>query len=295
MTRRRVPRGSTLIELLVALPLALLAAAAAALLLVRVARTARTQTAVLSSTRELRHARLVLAAELEPLDGRDLVLVTDTLLEVRSHLGVLMVCEGRDAANRLVAVAEGTADQWVGTLRAGDDVRGWQSPVAAVAPPVERTTKLRDTPTPVALAPCSPNHSAAVQQWRLSLVDSALTLLPGAPVLIRRNTRLQHYRSAGAWWLGRRQRDGVLWDGLQPVAGPFLSVADWGIRMRAVTPSETEVVVRAPLVDSVADRIAGVEVTLRIPRRATELAGPRADSATSFVGFRATAPARRNP
>ncbi|WP_434478321.1 hypothetical protein [Gemmatimonas sp.] len=295
MRQPRPRQGSTLVELLVALPLALLAAATAALLLIHVARVARMQSAVLSTTRELRHARLLLTAELEPLDGRDLVVVTDTLLEVRSHLGVLIVCEGRNPANLLVAVPAGTADQWVSTLRVGDDVRGWQPSVAAGEPPVDRTSRLRETPTSVAHAPCLANERAAVPQWRLSLADSTLTLLPGAPVLVRRDTRLQHYRSAGAWWLGRRQRDGALWDGLQPAAGPFASAADGGIRLRAMTSGEMPVAVLAPLADSIAERIAGVELSLRAPRRVPGLGGGRVDSASTLVAFRATASDRRQP
>ncbi len=294
----RPPRprhGSTLIELLVALPLALLAAAAAALLLIHVARAARTQSAALSTSRELRHARLLLTAELEPLDGRDLVLVTDTLLEVRSHLGVLIACDGRDPANLLVSVPSGTSDQWVSTLRIGDDVRGWQPSFAAGEPPVERAARLRDTPTSVAQAPCLANERAAVSRWRLPLADSTVTLLPGAPVLVRRDTRLQHYRSGGAWWLGRRQRDGALWDGLQPAAGPFASAADGGIRLRAMSSSETPIAVRAPLADSIAERIAGIEISLRAPRRLPGVGGARVDSASTLVAFRATAADRRQP
>lgn len=294
MKARNARRGSTLIELLVALPLALLAAAAAALLLVRVARTARAQSAALAATRELRHVRLLLAAELEPLDGRDLVSVTDTLLEVRSHLGVLIVCEGRDAANRLVAVPAGTADQWVTTLRAGDDLRVWKAPVGAAASPVERSAVLRDVPTTVASAPCLANDSATAPRWRLSLNDS-LPLLPGAPLLVRRGTRWQHYRSAGAWWLGRRQFNGTVWDGLQPAAGPFLSAAAGGVRMRALTAAANPVAVLAPLADSVATRVAGLEFTLRVPRRVVEPGGSRIDSGTTLIAIRATAPDRRQP
>lgn len=288
-------RGSTLVELLVALPLALVTAAAAALLLVRIARAARAQSAALAATRELRHARLVLAAELEPLDGRDLVYVTDTLLEVRSHLGVLIVCEGRDAANWLVAVPAGTADQWVTTLRAGDDVRVWQWPVAAAAAPVERTALVRDVPRRTTPAPCFANATAAAPRFRLSLNDSSLALLPGAPVLVRRGTRLQHYRSEGAWWFGRRQRNGTSWDGLQPAAGPFLPAAEGGVRMRAVTAAESPVTVLAPLSDSVAARIAGMEFSLRVPRRVREPGGSRIDSSSTLIAFRATAPDRRQP
>ncbi len=295
MRQPRPRQGSTLVELLVALPLALLAAAAAALLLIHVARAARTQSAALSTSRELRHARLLLTAELEPLDGRDLVLVTDTLLEVRSHVGVLLVCDGRDPANLLVSVPAGTADQWVSTLRIGDDVRGWQPSSAAGEAPEDRASRLRETPTSVAHAPCLANERVAVPRWRLLLADSTLSLLPGAPILVRRDTRLQHYRSAGAWWLGRRQRDGALWDGLQPAAGPFASPADRGIRLRAMTSGEIPVVVLAPLADSTAERVAGIEVALRAPRRVPGVGGARVDSASTLVAFRATASDRRQP
>jgi hypothetical protein len=183
----------------------------------------------------------------------------------------------------------------VSTLRIGDDVRGWQPSAAAAEQPVDRTSRLRGTPTPVAHAPCLANERAAVPRWRLSLADSTLTMLPGAPVLVRRDTRLQHYRSAGAWWLGRRQRDGALWDGLQPAAGPFTSVADGGIHLRAMTSSEVPVAVLAPLVDSIAARIAGIEISLRAPRRVPGPSGARVDSASTLVAFRATASDRRQP
>lgn len=287
-------RGTTLIELLVAIPLAVLAAAAAAMILVRVARTARGQSVILANTSALRHTGLVLAADLAPLDGPDLVVLTDTLLEFKSHLGVLESCAGHGARDVIVAIPAGSDDHWVSSIRAGDDVRHWSATGAPGAVPLAFTRPVAGAPQPVPVAPCGMG-SDVVRQWRIPLADSLIPPSTGTPLLVQRAVQYMHYRSGPSWWLGRRSRDGAVWDGLQPVVGPLLSPGSNGVGIRARSAQGTVITASSPLSDSAAAGIAALQIHVRMPRRIAETHALRADSAMLFIPLRASAAGRRAP
>jgi type II secretory pathway pseudopilin PulG len=88
-TRRR---GGTLVELLVALPLAALVAVLAAATLIGGWRLNRRVAATQGSAREFRHAQATFEAELRPLRARDIHAVSDTALEFDALLGVGVIC-----------------------------------------------------------------------------------------------------------------------------------------------------------------------------------------------------------
>jgi type II secretory pathway pseudopilin PulG len=249
----RSRRGLSLVELLVALPLAALAAACAAVLLVRSAAVSRTAAATLSASRELRHAARLATDDLSALDGRSLVSWTDTLLEYHAQVGVAVACS--DAAGTTIDVATGGADDdaaWLATLRAGDLLHSWSPAAEPGAPPAAVDAVV--TGPAVALTRGTCGEQADVRRWRLAL-GTAVSAFGGAPVLVRRRTRLQHYRSGSEWWLGRRTRDAAGWEVMQPVAGPLRSAAMRGMEVEAL---DTRGVITA-----VADSIAQLRIRLR--------------------------------
>lgn len=275
-------------EILVALPLAMLAAVSAAMLLLQLARTARTQSAALAGGRELRHARLVLAGDLEPLDGRDLLVVSDTLLEFRGQLGVLRLCAVNAASSVDVSVPERSSDSWVAAIRPGDMLRVWQSAEQPAGAPAARWGVVTSPPSSLGPGYCGPDQTPQ-RRWRLTLADSMTRLMRGAAVSVHREVRFRHYRSGSEWWLGRQSRDGALWEGLQPVAGPLLSPAARGLRLEARAVSGATVTISTGSADSIRARAAQIGLSLRMARRVRDRWSPVADSIEVLVPLRATA------
>jgi hypothetical protein len=280
----RAPRaGGTLIELLVALPLAMLAGVCAAMLLTRYAAGARESDARLSAERELRHAVRVMLADLAPLHGTDLVAWSDTLLEVQAQLGLMLAC-ATEAGSVVVGGAWPEDDASVmGNLRAGDTMRIWEPSRLLVDSPASR--ELVVTATAVALTPGPCGALQRVPRWRVA-VGEPVPLLAGGPVLLRRAVRYQHYRSAGKWWLGRRTREASAWETVQPVAGPLRSPAGGGMRVTALD--------RRGHVSGIADSVVVVRLVLRADVPPGRAALPM-DSARMDVLLQAAAWGRGTP
>lgn len=285
-TRRR--NGTTLVELLVAMPLALLAATAVAMLLIRIARTARTQSAALAGARELRHARLVLAADLEPLRGTDLLEVSDTVITLRAPLGVALLCAAPAPHVVDVVVPPASHDVWVAAVRSGDELHAWVAGSAPTAAPLAVRRTVVAAPASLGAQRCGADSMVHSQKWRITLGDSTTRLLHGAPVSVHRLARYRHYRSADGWWLGRQSWDGVQWDGVQPVAGPLLTPALGGVRVSALADDGSAIAIAPTTPDSVRQRIALLRVALRRPRRFREVGGPTVDSADMVLPLRGT-------
>lgn len=282
-------RGSTLVEILVSLPLVMLAAAAAAMLLVRLARSARAQSVALTGGRELRHARLVLAADLEPLEGPDLVVVTDTLLEFQSQLGVLHLCLVHSATSLELAAPAGSSDSWVANLRPGDRIRLWMSGVQPSAPPVAALHTLSAPPAALGSGSCGTDLTTPYRRWRLALADSMNRVTSGTAVSVHRDVRYRHYRSGSSWWLGRQSRDGALWESLQPVAGPLMSPADRGLQLEARSVDGAPVPIGVATPDTVRALATQMSIAMRIPRRVRERWSPVVDSIDVITPLRASA------
>lgn len=240
----RARAGTSLVELLVALPLAALLGALAVALLLLVARSAHTQGGALTTSRELRHAIAALVSDLELLAPGDLQVVQDSLIEFASTHAVAVVCG--ITANGAALLGELGAAQGspLTGLRAGDELRHWPLRPGVMAgsdpalPPTEERVAV-GTAQAIGSMPCGPAASAlSIPQWRVT-GDSArlIALEPGAPVRITRHTRYVHYRSDGQWWLGRRTRDITGWDVVQPVAGPLHSATDGGLRISGLAAS----------------------------------------------------------
>lgn len=281
-------RGTSLVELLVALPLAVLAATAAALLLLRIARPARAQSAALTVSRELRHARLLLAADLEPISGRDLHIVSDSLLEFTGQLGVAAVCSVANAYSLEVAVPPQSAGQWLGAARAGDRVRGWLMPVYPAMPPERVVRVLAADPVVSGLRTCGADTVNRATIWRFTFHDSAFHRLYGTTVSVHRDVRFRHYSSGGLWWMGRQSRIGGQWDGLQPVAGPLVTPAQRGLEIEARDAQGRSDVINLTTPDSVRARMVGLTIGMRMRRRVRETWAPAADSVEIIVPLRAS-------
>lgn len=274
----RARRGTSLVELLVALPLSVLLAAMAAVLLVRVARTARAESARLATTRELRHARLVLGHDLAPLSAADVLALSDSTLDIREHLGVVQFCERLAPQLLLVAIPPGANAQWVSALRAGDAVHGWRVSPQVTDAPVPLSAILAEGPSAVAPGPCALASGVPVRRWRLVTTDTPPPLASGFPMLVRRDVRYSHYRSNGRWWLGRRTRDLSGWDVQQPVVGPLLSPAAGGFHLMGITA--------AGAITAFPESLAAVRVRLRAPRAVRALGAATYDSAQIEVVLR---------
>lgn len=279
-----------MVELLVALPIAILAAAAAAALIVRLARITRTQGAQLAAVRELRHAHAVLRDDLEPLEARDLVTVSDSLIEIRAHLGVLHLCEQLSASTIIVAVPMRTDDAWVFGVRRGDVARIFGASVEPAAAPIEHYRRVAEPPQALGSGFCGASSTTIARRFRLAFTDTQPPLAAGTPVLVQREVRYEHYRSGSSWWLGRRTRDGHSWEGIQPVAGPLLPPISRGME---VTPLDAR---GGP---ALTDSAASIRVLFRTPRRGPLSQGAGmsipADSSTLDVVLRATVSRRAAP
>ncbi len=288
---RTVRRASTLVELLVSLPLAILAATAAALLIVRLGYATRAQSSALGTTRELRQVAQIVAADLESLGGRDLLVVSDTLLQFAEQLGVLMLCDVNGPRALVAAAPPGAGDLWVGALRSGDRVRLWR-PSAAQRPPIASPRTLDGTPMALAAGTCG-TDTIPRRRWRLAFGDSLGQAAAGTPVSVHRELRYRHYRSGTAWWLGRQSRDAGSWESIQPVAGPLRPPADGGMRLTARDVHGEPLRIVESTADSVRDRIAMVEVKMSMSRRTARTPGRTIDSVAVLVPLRAEAFRRR--
>lgn len=276
-------RGASLVELLVALPIAALLAAAAAGSLIAAWRMVRASDAALTGARELRHAQAALEADIRPLQAADLRFVLDTMLEFDALLGVGVVC----------AAAIGTVD--VMALDPRDDhALGWSNRVLSGDPAVlwhrDSNTTTDIVPVRSTIVSVQGGVSCSAAGWthswsdrravRLRLTSAAApTVVVGAPVVIKRRTRYSLYRSGRSWFLGRRTHTGLGWEIMQPVAGPFLSSASGGM---SVSPLDQRGIPTAVL-----RNVAAIRISLRSTRRAIGHAPATQDSATFDVVLRA--------
>lgn len=246
-----------MVELLCAVPLMGIATALTLLLLVQAAADRRRHAQGQAGAREMRHAIAVLASDLAPLRSTDLRIVSDSLLELRSQLGVAIIC-ATDSASVDVASPPAERDSpWLDALRAGDPVRAWQTPQYLLDDPVEVSGFVSAPTRRLGAGVCGAQRVR--QRWRVSttLGQSPNVLLVGAPLVAQRDVQYLHYKSNGQWWLGRRARDGAIWEVTQPVVGPLESPTKRGLQLRGLAASALETGVR--------DSMASLLVTLRVP------------------------------
>jgi len=293
---RRASRGSALVELLAAIPIIALLAAVSIKLLLSASRLAQHTDATLSSSHELRHASSILAAELRPLDARDLVAWSDSTIEFEAIVASGIVCNGRSARNRIDLLPDNASDPAAThsnlAIQAGDRAVAILSnarsrtlnaaPVRTASVTIRSVLRTRScVGAPLvdsAPAPTAPTIS-------LQLADTLPDFLQsGGAIRIIRRVRYSIYQSGTSWFLGRRERTNSIWDVVQPVAGPLLSPRARGLtvdvrdahnaRLRSADSSAT--MVRLEM-RSLVDALPG----------ATALSGSRIDSVAVVIALRA--------
>jgi type II secretory pathway pseudopilin PulG len=226
--------GSSLVELLVALPILAIIGAIAIAVLLGAHKQARKSDTVQGNARELRHGGLVMATELRPLQPGDLIAWTDTSLEFQSLVGVGIACDTRVASRHIDMLPAWESDPartaFITTAQPNDRVVAWRTgrdPGTRAAP---FETRVASVASSTACAG-SPLRIDATRAIRLHVSDSSASpLQEGTPVRITRRVRYALYRASdGNWFLGRRSHDGTDWDVVQPVIGPLLSAASRGV------------------------------------------------------------------
>lgn len=293
IARRR--RGGTLLELLIGLPIAALLSVAAAATLIGAWRLGRRAEASQGGTRELRHAQAAFESELRPLRAGDLRAVSDTALEFDALLGAGVVCAATTGApgfsDRVEMASADPADSrglsWASSVQIGDDLSVWRADTDSLMSRTEHRTTVRAISWGAACTDSPWMAGWADQRTvRLTLADASPSrLVVGAPVALRRRTRLTLYRSGVLWYLGKRARTSGVWDGVQPVAGPFLSPAQRGMTAQLLDASGAP---SLRLSDA-----AAVRVELRAARAPDGRTTGRRDTAAFDVVLRAESAQRR--
>ncbi len=237
MTKRN--RGTTLIELLVALPLVAVLGAAAVMLLLQAHRLVRHADSLTAANRELRHAVAAIASDLRPLRAVDLVAWSDTSVEFDAMVGAGIVCEGRGSLRQvdLLPVTDDDAARtnWNTPPQPGDVLHLWLS-TGLSAIPESATARLTGVARVRActLAPQLQNTTAPAALAQRLQLSVPLLRAPqlGSPVRVVRRVRLATYKGGdGAWYVGRSTWSGGAWDVIQPIAGPVLSPSRGGLRL----------------------------------------------------------------
>lgn len=249
--------GHTLVELLVALPLAALLLALLTLQLVSTARSARHADALTRRARDLRHALGILTTELRPLAPTTLTHWSDTLLAFDAPIMVALACAhpARDALVLVPTAAAHPARPWRTTPAPDDLVTAWQ-----VSPNGQATATYQGAVASLQrTTPCTLDHHPPRPAWRLDLrTPLPATITPGLPVRLARPVRYRLYRTTDGWFLGRQTRVRLTWESTQPLAGPLDTPALGGMRVRAwdslgaplppgtTTPHHLHLTLRAP-------------------------------------------------
>ncbi len=294
-------RGSSLIEVLVALPIIALIGVIAVQLLLSVHRQVIRDDGTLGATRELRQGAFILASELRGVRSRDVFVWSDTSIEFDATVGTGVVCAAPPGAATLDLVdddgataaavatdADPLAAIWNQPPQAGDRITLW------LAEPHPASTHSADTLRRVvrtlhaltAGSHCagSPLLASSATTIRLQLADSTTSAVAvGTPARITRRTRYSLYRAGdGDWFLGRRTMGVTGWDVIQPVAGPLLSASALGLRMLVYDAAGT-------LLSDTSSAPSRVHIGLRAPRRTGRAAPtvPGVDSLSTDVVLRA--------
>lgn len=236
-SRARARRASTLLELLVAIPIMALLTALALALLLSTQRAAQRADRTLATSHELRHATAVLAAEIRPLSAGDLVAWSDTSIEFESTVGTGIACAGRAPRDRIDLLPTTDADaartSWISPAQTGDGVSLFLASIDSTLAPQPHRSTLRSTTSSRAcihspLVDSSADPTASTVTFRL--VDTLPTdVAAGSPVRITRRIHYALYQSGPDWFLGRRELAPSGWSITQPVAGPLLSARGLGL------------------------------------------------------------------
>jgi prepilin-type N-terminal cleavage/methylation domain-containing protein len=287
--------GFTLVEMVVALALTATILALVSGIALRQQRVINDLAEQRAVSARLREASVLLPIQLRAAAPADLREATDTSLELRSTIGVAIVCD--TIASRIV-LAPATPDDpryasFISPIEAGDSV--WVLSNDGTGEEW-RGTRVIDVGSQ-APGPCNalgPGLSEAAQH--VPRVALALVTMPAAPIgLPLRVTRPVRYSlyhaSDGDWYLGERDWSNPLaqFATIQPLVGPFLKATSAGLSFRYA--DTTGAWLPTPVADRTA--VATIQVALRAQTRSMALAfaanGPareHVDSALLTIALR---------
>jgi len=232
-SRRRVRRGITLVELVVAMTLASVVLSTLAVISLRSQRLFREASAASGMAIQLREAAGILPIELRsltPADG-DIREARDTALEIRTTVASGIGCLASGSALQLAPATAGATSYassvtpvdsgdtaWI--LAATDtDLNWWPHRIIGATDIAAHDSSCAARGPHIGTPP--PGASA----WRLQLDDSlAADRAVGTPVQITRRVRYSLYHAAdGNWYLGLRDWNAAAgaYNSIQPVSGPF--------------------------------------------------------------------------
>lgn len=269
-------RGTTLVELLVALVLAALVLGAASTNLLRQQRTAAWEGIHSRMDAQLRGGVAAVPAalvEISPAAG-DIAAAgaRDSALQLRVPVAAGFACDGAVGVVMLAVdrIDSTSLTELASQPRAGDTL--WWFPGTGSSWLARRVTEVRN-----AVAPCALTNapSGTVLQFVIGGVDSVQR---GAPVRLTRQGRYSIYRSGdGSWQLGWSEWSAASGDfaAPQPVAGPYVRSSSSGERtgFRYFDANGGELSAEPYVADP--SRIARLRVTLLSP----DPLAPRSDRA----------------
>ncbi len=242
---RNTRPGSSIVELLAAVPLISLVGLIAVLLILNSQQLARKTDGHSARNRELRYAASVLATSVRNTHSADLLFWNDTLIEINSGVGIGLVCD-MPTVNTVDLLPDNNTSPlspgWSSAPDPGDKLTVALYPHTGNIEPLVEEARL----TAISHATNACNNSVLRDHsqgnvLRLKL-DRALngTPLIGAPARITRQLRFSLYRGGdGGWYLGMRALRDNGWETVQPVAGPFATAAERGLRFGVVAQDGT--------------------------------------------------------
>jgi prepilin-type N-terminal cleavage/methylation domain-containing protein len=231
MSRRQ---GFTLVELLIALSLALLVSGAALTLMQQRQRFYRDLSNILTARMHVRDATAILAAELRGATPNDSIyLAADTAVELFTTIGVSVVCTA--PTNTLITLPpDSSTGPITTTLLAPPDSNDAISlfhDSTAITPSAHWTRhSITNTSHPLSASACPATSTyttpadiaAGRHSYELSFATpSSPSIHPGTPTRLLRRARYSLYRSASQWYLGYRRCSSIGCAAIQPISGPY--------------------------------------------------------------------------
>jgi hypothetical protein len=225
-----------------------------------------------SRNRELRHAAATITSELRSSRSRDLYAWNDTLIEFDATVGFGILC-GSPSADRIDLLPSGGNDavrsSWSSAPDVGDRVHVSTVPANPTEYPTTHDASIVAVGNPTTACANSTLHQQlGGSAVRLTIAPALpASALNGAPARIVRRTRMSLYRTSdNEWYMGMRTLGSSGWETTQPVAGPFTSAAERGLRFTLHTRDGAALPARTtsmPIDTSAATAPITVELLLR--------------------------------
>jgi hypothetical protein len=228
-------RGTSIVELLVALVLFGMVGAATFRLLDRQSRFHSGLLAILEARAQHAAAHEAVAVELRSASttSGDIGPLTDSSVVFRMPVGAGVACEIAPGVIDLApdSVAAGQVFARFRTTPQPGDTAWLFDEGASDTPPDDAWVPLAVTSASRSGGHCAgsplrdPVMDAGLASWRLQVAGAVPpTIVPGAAVRLTRMARFALYRSGSEFWLGFAERNPVTggWVTIQPVSGPYL-------------------------------------------------------------------------